>query len=278
MYEDINRVPVMHGDEQKSYYKWFNRELPEIPQWKQDILKDPVKDPSIALSIHDKNKLFDPGELPTEVGIYFPEEGGAIIHNQQFFPNATGAMGEWWFAWFPGDDMRFQIWDPLEHRHSKLPELGAMERLRDPNVPVAEKSRGLLVRALESGERGSETYNISDLYFMDPAEAGYDAEKIHTDACSFLLCCNVFIYTPAGTLPAFGTHFWRDVEGGCQMRTFFWVGYQVINGEGKCLAPKGVTPPLPALVRTLRHNYDEYEFLAQILPDLYAEEKDNWAN
>ncbi len=275
MYDDVKRVPIMDGSEEKSYFKYFNRELPEIPQWKMDILDNPVGDPKDALSIHELDRLFEP-ELPTKIGIYYPEEGGALIHNSQFFPGATGKMAEWWYAWFPGDDLRFEIWDPLEHRHSKLPELGAMERLRDPSVPVEEKSHGLLVRALESQGRGSDQYNISDLYFTDPAEFGIDVNKIHTDACSFILCCNVFIYAPTGKLPAVGIHFFRDVEGGCELRSFFWVGYRMINGAGVCLAPKGVTPPEATLVRTLRHNYDEYEFLAQILPDLYAEEKDNW--
>ncbi len=100
-------------------------------------------------------------------------------------------------------------------------------------MPVAEKTHGLFIRALESADRGSDVYNVSDLHLTDPAEFfGEDAKKIHTEACSFCFCANVYIYTATGALPA--------------------------------------------LVRTLRHNYDEYEFLAQILPDLYEEEKDNW--
>ena len=65
----------------------------------------PVLDPdvykrqSLALKIEDRNKLFEPGYLPCEIGYCVMEDGSAYLANRTEMPGVTPEMFEWWFAW-----------------------------------------------------------------------------------------------------------------------------------------------------------------------------------
>ena len=57
----------------------------------------------------------------------------------------------------------------------------------------------------------------------------------------------------------------------------FWMGYGVNeNGEFVKLVPDGESIPEFVPRALYGHNIKEYSNLAAILPQLYAEEKDNW--
>ena len=81
-----------------------------IPAEKIKILEAGPIDPSLALKIEDRNKLFDEGYLPCEVGYCVMDDGSAYLANRTEMPGVTPEMFEWWFAWHGLEDMR-QIWD-----------------------------------------------------------------------------------------------------------------------------------------------------------------------
>lgn len=273
----MSRVSVPAESEHKSYYKYYLRELKEIPAEKQEILKNPVMPSENGLKIGDRNKIFDPGYLPGEVGIFYLEEGGCCVANKTFCPGCTGEMLQWWFAWHGVDPLRYAIWDPMDHYGLEMPEADKAKVL-DPNVSIADKCREVHHTVLESLVIGDEPGEI-EISFRDPALMGFDTDKIFTDACSFLVCANVEIITPEGipNIPVVMLHTARDMDGGCEMRTRFWLGYQIIDGVGKCLLPSEVKLPEPLVASLLGHNFYEFTNLAEILPSVYAEEKDNWA-
>lgn len=72
------------------------------------------------------------------------------------------------------------------------------------------------------------------------------------------------------------THFLRPVEGGSQLQSMFWFGYQIIDGKAVKCIPDGVTIPKEGPMCLLNHNVKEFSNLAKILPELYAQEKDHW--
>lgn len=111
----MKRVSVPNGSENRSYYKYFLRELSDIPAEKQEILKNPLMPMEKGLRIDDRNKLFDAGDLPGEIGIFPLEEGGYCIANKTFFSGCTGEMLQWWFGWHGIEPLRYAIWDPLDH-------------------------------------------------------------------------------------------------------------------------------------------------------------------
>ncbi|MFX1508632.1 MAG: DAPG hydrolase family protein, partial [Promethearchaeota archaeon] len=77
-------------------------------------------------------------------------------------------------------------------------------------------------------------------------------------------------------VPVVMTHFLRPVEGGSELRSRFWFGWQIIDGEPVKCIPDGFKIPAIGPVSLLKHNVKEFTNLACILPDIYAEEKDNW--
>ncbi len=72
------------------------------------------------------------------------------------------------------------------------------------------------------------------------------------------------------------THMARDIEGGCELRTRFWMGYNIINGQAQYLMPGGASFPQKVCEELLSHNFNEFTNLSELLPQVYAEEKDNW--
>jgi phloretin hydrolase len=68
-------------------------------------------DYATALRIENRNDLFKEGYLDGEFGWWLLEDGTALIANKTFFPNLTGEMFDWWFAWHPIDRLRYAIWD-----------------------------------------------------------------------------------------------------------------------------------------------------------------------
>ena len=114
--------------------------------------------------------------------------------------------------------------------------------------------------------------------FERPGTLGYDESLIDTEHCNALVCANVRITgnSDIPDIPVVMTHFLRPVEGGSELRSRFWFGYQIINGEPVKVLPDGAKIPEIAPVSLLNHNVKEFTNLAAILPSVYAEEKDNW--
>jgi hypothetical protein len=72
------------------------------------------------------------------------------------------------------------------------------------------------------------------------------------------------------------THFVREIDGGIELRSRFWMGWTYANGRDIKALPDGMRFPEVAVMSLAMHNIKEFTNLAAILPELYAEEKDNW--
>ena len=150
-----------------------------------------------------------------------------------------------------------------------------LAKLKDPNISNPEKCYDVTHIVSESLVIGDEPATIY-IHFKKPNALGYQAERIFTDECSFMVAANVEIKTPMGLLPVVMTHMARDVEGGCELRSRFWLGYNILDGKAEYLMPGGVKIPKIPAEQLLGHNFQEFTNLAKILPSIYTEEKDNW--
>ena len=72
-------------------------------------------------------------------------------------------------------------------------------------------------------------------------------------------------------------HFIREVPGGIELRTRFWLGWNIINGREVKMMPDGEVTPEFKVRALLAHNMKEFHNLAELLPLIYPEQKDNWA-
>ena len=272
------KAPVKPEDKQKSYYHFYERELKPIPDNKLEILKDVYNQPGEGLEIEDRNKIFDAGYLPDDFGgIRKLKSGGYVLSNNTKFEGSTGEMLQWYFAWHPLDGFRYTIWDPYDHYGLRISE-EARTKILDPDTTLLQKCQGVTHHVDESLIPGTEP-GLLHIAFTDPAELGYDAEKIGTQACSFIVTANVEIETPEDVpnFPVVMLHMARDTEYGCELRSRFWMGYQIENGKGILKAsPEMIEGAKPVIEELQQHNFFEFTNLADILPVLYEEEKENW--
>lgn len=268
-------VPVTMADKQKSYYKYFVQEMAAPnPELLEKIKQGPC-DNAVAHRIEDRNDLFKPGYLndgASEFGYWLLENGTAMIANKTFFPGATGEMFDWWFAWHPIDRLRYGIWDHDDHYDVYLDD---PIKARDITKSMRERHWGSVHHVWEDIGMGNGLLTIA---FRRPGELGYDESLIDTEHCNALVCANCCTVgnSDIPDIPVVMTHFLRPVEGGSELRSRFWFGYQIIDGKPVKTIPDGTSIPEFVPVCLLNHNVKEFANLAAILPSVYAEEKDNW--
>lgn len=261
-------------EEQKklSYAKYFYRPIAPIPGKKLQNLQNGPIDPALALKIEDRNDLFKPGYLDCEIGFCLMSDGTGYLANLTPMPGVTPEMFEWWFAWHSLEDTRYKIWDPDDHMYARAQE---RERVLDKSLPLRERTWGVTHEVMEDVGAGMGRLLIN---FKSPSELGYAEEKVGTELCAAMMAANG--NTPEGEpgppLAAVMTHFVREIEGGIELRSRFWMGWQIIGGKPVKVIPEGMALPIQVPMGLFAHNLKEFTNLAAILPLVYAEEKDNW--
>lgn len=253
-----------------SYAKYFHMPLTPIPQEKLDILAAGPMDPEKMLKITDRVKLFDQGYFDVEVGYGVQEDGSGYVSNLTKMPGVTKEMFEWWFAWHGLEDLRYKIWDPEDHYYARQKN---RDKALSSNLPMRERTWGTTHEVLEDIGPGPDELILD---FKYPSEMGYPEEKVGTDACASMMCANGHGPEPGKGVAAVMTHMIREIEGGIELRSRFWIGYQIMDGRPMKLIPKGVSVPMEVPMGLFAHNLKEFTHLAAILPKVYEEEKDRF--
>jgi phloretin hydrolase len=268
------RVQVSNADKQKSYYKYFLQPMAPGSQELYDKIKEGPLHNSTANRIHDRNELFEHGCMPGEFGYWLLEDGTAMIANRTYFPGTTAEMFDWWFAWHPIDRLRYAIWDHDEHYDVYLDDPA---KALDMSLSLRERHWNSVHNIWE--DIGLGQIDLLRIHFRRPGDMGYDESKIGIEFCNALVCANCWVVgsSEIPDTPVVMTHFLRPVTGGSELRSRFWFGWQIIDGQPARLMPAGAAIPEFVPVALLNHNVKEFANLAAILPKVYAEEKDNWA-
>lgn len=266
------RVPVTDEEKQKSYYKYFEQEMAQpSPEAYAKMLNGPLR-PDQVLQFKDRNRLFEPGYLEAEAGWCILPDGTGYLANLTKMPGVTPEMFDWFFAWHGLDNLRYKIWNPEDHYKA---ETQNRVRALDQDLTYQEKLWDTTHEITEDTGMGPDQIVIN---FKYPGDCGFKAELIGTDACATLVCGKGYGkgQPPFAVPPTFMTHFVREIEGGIELRSRFWMGWNYVNGKDVKVLPDGMRYPDMAAMSLALHNVKEFTNLAAILPSLYAEEKDNW--
>ena len=266
------RVPVTEEEKQKSYYKYFEQDMAQpAPEAYAKMLNGPLR-PDQVLQFKDRNRLFEPGYLEAEAGWCILPDGTGYLANLTKMPGVTPEMFDWFFAWHGLDNLRYKIWNPEDHYKA---ETQNRVRALDPDLIYQEKLWDTTHEITEDTGMGPDQIVIN---FKYPGDCGFKAELIGTDACATLVCGKGYGkgQPPFAVPPTFMTHFVREIEGGIELRSRFWMGWNYVNGKDVKVLPDGMRYPDMAAMSLALHNVKEFTNLAAILPSLYAEEKDNW--
>ena len=243
------------------YAKLYDLPITPIPAEKLAILEGGPMDPSLALKLEDRSDLFLPGCLPCEIGWCVMPDGTGYLANRTEMPGVTPEMFEWWFAWHSLEDLHYYA--RQQNRARAL----------DRSLPMRERTWGTSHHVKEDVGGGPDELILE---FRYPRELGYQEEKVGTAACAAMMCANGHGPVPGQGVAAIMTHFVRELPGGIELRSRFWIGFVLEEGRLVRLVPDGASVP-PEVVRGLfAHNLKEFGHLAAILPRVYAENRDNW--
>jgi hypothetical protein len=234
-----------------SKYYYLTPGIPDLETLEGVRVNKPM-DPVHAVTPEKINDMLLSGYLAVENGYCLLENGMGYVAVNTKMPGVTFDMYKWWTGWWPHEDLRYKIWSQCSHIKCgyrwTLEYIG--EELEDIIFinPVSEVALGMDL----------ELFKKSGILMVDGANA-------------ISKPCN----SPAGIQPIAATvcHFLREIPGGIEMRSRFWIGYHAgENGLFLTLSPgKKIPDQMPYNLAV--HNAYEMANLRKLLPPLYEEMK-----
>lgn len=261
------RLELTEEERNIPYAKYYDLPIADVPQEKKDILQQGPMNFMDALPIERRMELFSPGYQKVETGYCVMEDGTGYLANLTKMPGVTPEMFEWWFAWHALEDMRYRIWDPEDHFYARQQN---PEKVLNPNVPMREKTWGTTHVVMEDVGLGASDLTLKFFY---PQEFGYDESRVGTKECATMFSAMGHSPVAVSTIM---THFVRETTEGIELRTRFWIGYKLDNGNVIKVIPDGIQVPVEVVRCLFTHGIKEFGHLSTILPLVYEENKDKW--
>lgn len=259
------KVGVSKEEKALSYYKFFERDMSKIPEEKLALLENPSE---ISAVPFEERNLFLAGEDKNfcQLGYGVAENGTGFVCNETYMPNVTSEMLDWWFPWHSvGSDLRYKIWDPEDHYFARADKA---DYVCDEKIPVKQKTWGVNHYILEDIGNGP---SFVKLCFKRPADFGLDENSLGTGNCKSLVCG-----IGDGECAAAMVHKWFPYKDGIKFVSRFWIGYAWKDRKIICTLPEGAKVPVEVPRGLFAHNIKEFSNLAAILPEVYAENKNNF--
>ncbi len=262
--------PTLTAAEQSaSYAKYFQEPVTSIPPEKAAILASGPLKPDQMLKITERVKLLEPGYFPVESGYGVQEDGTGYVCDLIQMPGVMPEMFEWWFAWYAMEDARYKIWDPTSHyavRQQNETQAG------NSRLPMRERTWGTVHEVRQDLGEGPETLLFD---FKNPEEMGYPLEQIGNESCASMMCATIRGPELGQDKDAVMIHVVRKVDGGIEVRSAMWVGYQLMGSIPMKMIMRGSSVAPEKLQNIYKHHVREFARLAELLPRIYEEEKDN---
>ncbi len=255
------RRPLTATEKAKSYAKYFDMPYPEVPAEVTGAMKTPL-DPGRALRIEDRNALLDPGYLPGEIGHCIMPDGTGHVASLTKMPGVTLEMLEWWFVWHGLESLRYKIWDPDSHYGARVSPRHLKQRL-DASLSLRQRNWNTTDFVYENVGEGTSALRIA---FASPEAFGFDMARFNSLPVT-AICAHSGPPDEAISRTTF-IHFAREVEGGIELRSRFWLGWMILDKKpvrsGFQLDPRRVAG-------LASHCPQEYHRLAKYLPRIHAE-------
>lgn len=261
------------AEKRKSYAKYYYKGESVLSAEKLSLIEQPISADQ-ALPIDKLNDLLDPGYMEVETGWCCLPNGAAYVANHTKMPGVTVDMVNWWFGWHSLDNLRYKIWWPRGHYSISIAEKDR-KTILNPNTLPTQRFQGMTHHVVEDAGSGKEDILIS---FLTPKDAGFDMDRFTAPHVGTLIAANGLsspVHAPSDTpkAPGFMLHFVREIPGGVEFRSRFWMGYQMIDGVPTLRLPPDIEIPTTVPQGLLKHNICEYTNLAAFLPQLYREQQ-----
>ena len=231
-----NLVPVSEEYKKLPYYKYYLEEMVQASRNTTKVLNGPIDSSKALLS--RTGTLFEPGYFEEEIGYCVMPDGTGYVSNLTKMPGVTA------------EDVRLVV-RLARPRRPPLHHLGSRGPLQRESM---QKEKGR-TRCSATRKYWDTTHIVKEdvgmgpediiINFKNPGDLGFDTSKIGTEACSTIVCAHGMSGAP-GTIMC---HFVRDIEGGIELRTRFWMGVAYIKGRIVKMLPDGVRMPEAPLAR-----------------------------
>ncbi len=210
-------------------------------------------DPSLALLSDNINELLKPGYLEGETGYCLLPQGGGYCAVLTRFTDITYEQYLWWRGWWVQESLRYKLWYPGMHFATDHDPEWLMEDCGD-----GPKDIFLLRRNA-------------------PEDIGLDKEKmaaakllgVHSGT---MIARNRLSGTYTKPITMTNAHVIREIDGGFEMRSRFWVGYQCLGNGLVSALSEGETIPEDMPYLMANHCVYEMAYLKSLIPELYAQE------
>lgn len=199
----------------------------------------------LELNIDEVNRLLEPGYLPLESGYIRLSNGYYLVAVLTRMPFCNRKMIEWWFAYglSPKEHTEiYKLWHPIDHIY------GAWDDKWSPGNYIGAS------HIVEETLGGKPPIAKLRIHFQDPS-IFYDTKRFES-ARATAICARIYLRGEKEVEIGLMTHFVRDRDVGCEMRSRFWLNPAYSNYE----MAKGL----------FQHCVEEMRNLAVLLPYLYA--------
>jgi phloretin hydrolase len=267
-------TPPALTDEERSreYAAMLDRPLAKVPDDIMSAIESGPIDPANALPFGEKNRLLDEGYLGKETGYCRMPDGSCYTAVLTRMPGVTGDMIDWWFAWHGLEGLRYRIWYPSAHFGSSV-----SDRTR-----VMDESRPYIDRYLHTTHYVTEDIGIGpdllSIKFLPPKDFGFDTARFKKAGIATAICTRVGSVSK-GAEHTDMCHVVRNVKGGVEMRSRFWIGRNMkvrafpekslVNRAANTKAVRMAMIPKETPYKMALHCAHEYCNLAEILPGLF---------
>ncbi len=265
-------VGMRPGDlDGKPYARYWQPDMSPMQTHVVEAIVHGEEAAELGFELAQADRLLQPGYLPLENGFTRLGSGHTFVAVRTEMPGVTGAMFEWWMGWHYMEHQRYKLWHPRSHVANGTREMKG----DDPALSDAEK---YLTTHYVTEYIGSRREAIT-ITFVKPEEFFGAGRDLTAGGTSALVCGRVGLQRAPITVGHL-IHQIRQVDGGAEMRSRFWLGKPEITGRGRSdwrnrilgssLVNKRV---LPANVgrEMLVHCGMEMNHLAGFLPALYAD-------
>jgi phloretin hydrolase len=274
MKENRSYADLTDEEKNRPYAKYFYKEPARIPADVRSALEAGPMDPAAALPFGRINDLLNPGYLEKEIGYCLMPDNSGYTAMLTRMPGVTGEMLDWWFCWHALEGLRYKIWYPGKHVDNSVRDRG---RLEDPALPCRERYRDNPQYPVEDVGVGPDILSIT---FVNPSAFGFDTSRFQEARVATVICGLVGSVTKKAR-HTFMCHFVRQDCDGVEMRSRFWVGRNIkldlfdekspVNRLANTRFIRKMLIPRDTPLQLALHCTQEYNNLAEILPELYRE-------
>ncbi|WP_394155419.1 DAPG hydrolase family protein [Loktanella salsilacus] len=253
----------------KNYAEFWIPEMQPLQPQVHDAVVHGSYASGLGIELEAASKLLKPGYLALENGVTKLDSGKHLIACLTKMPNLTGEMFEWWMGWHYMEPQRYKLWHPQAHLNNGTAEMAG----DDPNLSNREKYQ---TSHFVHEYMGNDAAKVT-ITFSPATEYFPNVEDPYSDEITALVCGRIELRKPKMTI-GHVIHQIRQVEGGAEMRSRFWMGRPQFTSYSKSdlrnrLAGSRVVSNLATPANFARdvlvHCGMEMNHLSHFLPDLF---------